>query len=71
VHSQALEIRPQVAVIIFQKGEDAQIGFYAKGRAELVNVFKPEYGRYRFTAEQAWINDETFRKREVRISSHE
>lgn len=65
VHSKALQARPDMAITIFQKLEDSQIGFYAKGRGELVEEFKPGFGRYRFTAERAWINDETFVKREL------
>ncbi len=64
-HSKALEARPEMAITIFQKLEDSQIGIYAQGRGELVEEFKPGFGRYRFTAKKAWINDETFRKREI------
>lgn len=66
-HSKAIAARPQVAVTIFQKKEDSQIGIYASGTAELVEEFKPGFGRYRFTAEKAWLNDETFQKREVSL----
>ncbi len=66
-HSRALEQNPDMAVTIFQKLEDSQIGVYAKGRGELVEEFKPGFGRYRFTATNAWLNDETFRKREVSL----
>ena len=66
VHSQAIAARPATAITLFQKAADAQIGFYASGRAELVEQ-KGEYGRYRFTVERAWLNDETFVKREVEI----
>lgn len=67
VHSQALEARPEIAITTFQKYDDSQIGIYAKGKAHLVDEFKPGFGRYRFTAEQFWLNDETFVKREVSI----
>jgi len=67
VHSQALEKRPAMAVTIFEKQEDSQIGLYAKGRGELVEEFKPGFGRYKFTMQEAWINDETFRKRQISL----
>ncbi len=66
-HSKALEQHPDMAITLFQKFEDTQIGVYAKGRGELVEEFKPGFGRYRFTATNIWINDETFRKREVTL----
>lgn len=68
VHSQAIAARPEMAITVFQKFEDSQIGFYARGRGELVEETKPGFGRYRFTAEQCWLNDETFVKREVQLS---
>lgn len=64
-HSKAIAERPDMAMTIFQKKEDSQVGFYAKGKGELLEETKPGFGRYRFTAEQCWINDETFVKREV------
>ena len=68
VHSQALKVHPQMALMIYQKESPWQTGFYAKGHGELVEP-SGDYGRYRFTAEQAWLNDETFVKREVKIAS--
>ena len=68
IHSQALIGHPDAAVTIYQKAEGSQIGYYAKGRAELVEEYKPGLGRYRFTAEEAWINDETFKKRRLELS---
>ena len=53
-----------MAITIFQKEPTAQIGIYATGRGELVEE-KGKYGRYRFTTEKAWLNDETFVKREI------
>lgn len=67
VHSRALEVTPKVAITIFQKLENSQIGVYAKGHGELVEDKGNGFGRYRFTAEQAWLNDETFVKREVEL----
>lgn len=67
VHSQALKMHPDMAITIFQKFDDSQIVFYAKGHGELVNSRDDDFGRYRFTATQCWLNDETFRKREVSI----
>ena len=67
VHSRALAGHPQMAITIYQKEEPWQIGVYAKGSGELVEDRGDGYGRYRFTAVKAWLNDETFVKREVRI----
>lgn len=67
LHSKAIEKRPQIAITLFNKQEDSQTGFYATGKAELVEEFKPGFGRYRFVAEQCWLNDETFVKREVSL----
>jgi len=67
-HSNTLVTTPKMAITIFQKKEDSQVGLYAKGTGELVEEFKPGFGRYKFRAEQCWINDETFVKREVSLS---
>ena len=67
VHSKAIATRPEMAITIFDKSPDSQVGFYARGRAELVEEYKPGYGLYRFVAEQCWMNDETFVKREINL----
>lgn len=66
-HSKAIVANPKMAITIFQKMENSQTGIYAKGVGELVEETKPGFGRYRFTAEQCWLNDETFVKREVSL----
>lgn len=66
-HSKALLINSKMAVTIFQKKETSQTGLYAKGTGELVEELKPGFGRYKFTAKQCWLNDETFVKREVSL----
>lgn len=66
-HSMAISARPDMAMTIFQKMENAQTGVYLKGHGELVEEFKPGFGRYRFTAERCWLNDETFQKREIEL----
>lgn len=66
-HSKAIAMNPKMAITIFQKMENSQTGIYAKGNGELVEETKPGFGRYRFTAEQCWLNDETFVKREVSL----
>jgi hypothetical protein len=68
MHSQVLKDHPEMAITIFQKKTDSQIGFYAKGKGRLVEEFKPGFGRYRFTADECWMNDETFVKRKVSLS---
>lgn len=67
VHSKAIEIRPDMAITVFQKLENSQIGFYARGHGKLVETKEHNMGRYRFIAEQCWLNDETFVKREVKL----
>ena len=67
-HSKALEMQPEMAVTMYEKLENSQYGVYLKGTAELVEEFAPGVGRYRFTAEECWVNDETFRKRQVALA---
>jgi hypothetical protein len=66
-HSKAIAARPAMAITMFQKLPDSQIGVYMKGRGELIEERQDGFGRYRFTAEQCWLNDETFVKREVQL----
>ena len=66
-HSKAIAGGGKVAVTIYQKTDEIMFGFYAKGSAELVEEYKPGYGRYKFIAQQCWVNDETFVKREVSL----
>lgn len=67
-HSKALRAHPDMAITIYEKYDTYQTGLYAVGSAELVEEMKPGFGHYRFTTKQAWINDETFQKREVTLS---
>jgi hypothetical protein len=69
VHSTALGHKPEMSVVIFEKSDTrpGQTGVYLKGRGELISSTEEGFGRYRFTAETAWINDETFVKREVSL----
>jgi hypothetical protein len=69
VHSVALGQKPEMAVVLFDKAESVQFGLYLKGRAELVTANDKGFGRYRFSAESAWINDESFVKRPIPLSS--
>lgn len=66
-HSKALIENSKMSIVIFQKQENSQIGYYATGTGELVNEFKPGFGRYRFKAARVWVNDESFVKREVKL----
>lgn len=66
-HSRALATENKMAVTLFQSNSGAQIGVYMEGRGVLIKEFKPGYGRYCFTAEKVWLNDETYRKREVAL----
>lgn len=64
-HSKALAINPTMAITLYEKKFDSQFGVYAKGTGELVEAKEHGLGSYRFIAEEAWINDETFHKRKV------
>lgn len=68
VHSQAIEKNSAASITIFEKLEDLQFGFYAKGRAQIIETKDNDFARYRFDVEQAWINDETFVKRKVKLT---
>ena len=67
VHSEALESHPEMSMVMFQGASDplGQFGFYATGHGEVVSKRDDGFARYRFTVEKAWINDRTFKKREV------
>ncbi len=67
-HSKALETSPHMSVTLYEKLEDSQFGVYLKGTAELASEFAPGVGRYQFTAEECWVNDETFNKRQVALA---
>ena len=69
IHSKAIEARPEMAITVFQKFENSQIGFYARGRGERIEIRDNGFGRYKFTAEKMWLNDETFVKREVTLDA--
>lgn len=69
-HSKAIAVRPSVALSIFtSEGEDTiQFGFYAHAMAE--QITEPnEHGiaRYRATVSKCFINDASFKKREVEL----
>ena len=66
-HSKALAVNPDMAITVFQKKDDSQVGLYAQGMARLVEEFKPGIGHYMFEAEKCWINDESFVKREINL----
>ena len=66
-HSIAIAPNPTMAVTIFQRQENSQTGVYMKGQGRLVEDSGEGFGRYCFTAEQVWLNDETHVKREVQL----
>lgn len=66
LHSLALVQQPDMAITLFQKNDKTEFGFYAKGTGELVEQ-KGEYGHYKFTVKESWVNDETFVKRRVEL----
>jgi hypothetical protein len=68
VHSQAIEREPRVSMCVFAKEEDRQVGFYAKGTARMSEDTGDGYANYAVTIDQAWVNDETFVKREFDLS---
>lgn len=67
VHSQAIEVRPETAVTIYEKSGDTQTGLCMSGRTGIVSRRGDDYARYRFTPDRVWINDETFTKREIAL----
>jgi hypothetical protein len=44
------------------------VGFYAKGTARMSEDTGDGYANYAVTIDQAWVNDETFVKREFDLS---
>lgn len=66
VHSRAIAAHPEMAITVYQKLDDSQVGLYLKGNGVCTEE-RGEYGRYRCTATQAWLNDETFVKRQVEL----
>jgi hypothetical protein len=68
-HSKALQQHPDMSLLMYEKAEHAQVGLYLKGRGELLSSTDTGFGRYRFTAKSAWINDETFVKRPISLDA--
>lgn len=69
-HSKALLNRPDIAISMFTpQGESTiQFGFYAHATAEQIS--EPDeagIARYRTVVNKCFINDATFRKREVEL----
>lgn len=69
-HSKAITVRPEVAVSMFTpEGADTiQFGFYGHATAEQIGE-PNEHGiaRYRLTVNKSFINDASFKKREVEL----
>ena len=65
LHSQARARRAAMAGRMCNPTQ--QVGVYMSGHGELVSESGSGFGHYRFTAERAWLNDETFVKREVSL----
>ncbi len=66
-HSKAIVHSTHTAITVFQKKDDSQIGYYAKGTAKVIESREKGPSRYRFTASESWINDETFVKRSISL----
>lgn len=67
-HSKAIMNNSPMAVTIFDNKKDNQVGVYMKGKGELLHESQEEH-RYRFTASQLWLNDESYIKRRVEQAS--
>ena len=69
IHSEALTSHPEMTLVTFQRDTDpfGQFGFYAVGRGELLEDKGHGFARYRFTTTKAWVNDQTFVKREISL----
>lgn len=68
-HSKALEQNPRAAVTMYSRDSDSfgQFGVYLLGKVACVSSNEKGTGRYRFTATEVWINDASFRKRQVEL----
>ena len=69
-HSKAIAVQPQVAISMFTpEGEGTiQFGFYAAAIAEQISEANDHgIARYRATVNKSFINDASFRKREVEL----
>lgn len=66
-HSKVLELHPHMSIVMYEKTENAQVGLYLKGQGRLVSSNDAGFGRYRFAAAAAWINDESFVKRSISL----
>ena len=69
IHSEALMSHPDMSLVTFSRDNDpfGQFGFYAVGRGELLEDKGNGFAKYRFTVTKAWVNDQTFMKREVTL----
>lgn len=68
VHSQAIAREPRVALCVFKKEGDKQVGFYARATAKLLEDKGDGFARYGAMIDRAWLNDEDFVKRELDTS---
>lgn len=68
VHSQAIAREPRVALCVFKKEGDKQVGFYASANAQMIEDKEDGFARYSAIIDRAWLNDEDFVKRELDTS---
>lgn len=68
VHSVAITKHPRVSLSMYRPGgELQQFGFYAIAEVEKVVDLPGGHARYKATVKQAWVNDETFVKRQIEL----
>ena len=65
VHSRVISQRPLVAISLFSADKGAEICICAKAEARLAEQYNEDYGRYSAVVSEAWLNDETHRKRRI------
>jgi len=68
-HSKAIDQNNHIALVMFRPGseERSEFGFYATAEAEVIGAKDDGDVRYRATVLRAWINDESYIKREVSL----
>lgn len=66
IHSQAIAQNPRVAISIFEDKGAAKTGLYLSATTRLDDQ-KGDTGFYSAAVQRAWVNDETFQKRELEL----
>lgn len=65
LHSQAIARDPRVMLLCYDR--DQMIGVYMQAIVTDIDQYKDGYAHYRAIVDQAWLNDQTFTKREIEL----